>query len=132
MSLLATAADLFARQLGNSGVPVDAAAIVPALQQLLPTAGQDIDLAQLGQWLGQSGGGLAALAGQFLGQSQLAPEQLLQNLGAEPLAEFASQLGLPLDTALGGLANILPQLLSQGLSTDNLGDVASSILGKWL
>ncbi len=59
--------------------------------------------------------GLGHLADSWIGPGENLPvssDQLTQVLGADKIGEIASQLGISLDDAAGGLAKILPELIN--------------------
>ena len=59
--------------------------------------------------------GLGHLADSWIGPGENLPvssDQLTQVLGADKIGEIASQFGISLDDAAGGLAKILPELIN--------------------
>lgn len=133
MSMLNTAAELFIKQMGAGG-GLNLQSVIAALQALLPTSGGNVDLARLvGQFTSQ-GGGLAAMASSWLGDGSnaaISGSQIMDVLGKAKVADFASKLGLPADSAANGLAKVIPELIDKNSKGGALlGNLASSVLGK--
>lgn len=134
MSLLTTAAQLLSQQLREQGQGLDPATAVSGLQQLLPMAGGDIDLAALAAKF-TAGQGLAGLAGGFLGQTGgIDIKAIIAALGEGQLASVAQSFGLNSSVLTSALATVLPQLL-QKASGEGAGalaaDAAKSMFGKF-
>lgn len=67
--------------------------------------------------------GLGHLADSWIGPGENLPvssDQLTQVLGADKIGEIASQLGISLDDAAGGLAKILPELINHVTSNGQM------------
>ncbi len=136
MSLLKTLAELFLKDLGSQGSSLDLNSVIGAMQKLLPTAGGEVNLAQLVSMFTQQGGGLASMAASWLGDGgnqAISASQIMSVLGQSNVAGFASQLGLDTDTAAQGLADILPGAIDKNSAGGSfLSGAASSVLGKFL
>lgn len=139
MSLLQTAAELFIKHVGGnaSGQSFDVSTVSQALQRLLPTSGGDLDIAALLQQFSGQGGQLASLASSLLSGNggNIDISQLIQVLGKPKVDSFAHDVGVDSEQAAGGLASILPQLVSGNADTSALlsglaGSAAKGILGK--
>lgn len=133
MSMLNMAAEIFLSKLGASGSGLNQQGVMGALQNLLPTSGEDLDLNGLISQFTQSGG-LGDLVGSWLGDGgndAIAPEQLGSVLGQGKIAEFASQLGLQEGEATNALSNTIPDLIDKSSEGGSLvGGLAGSVLGK--
>ena len=115
----------------NLGLNVDPQTIQSALSSLLGDGSGNIDLAALaGQFA--AGGGLGDVVNSWLGDGSNSPisaETINNVLGSDKVANFASQLGTDTDSAAGGLADMLPQLIDQASSGGSLLDSAGGLLG---
>lgn len=114
------------------GAQVDSNSAASALSQLVGQ-GQDMDLAGMVSQL--SGGNLAGAAASWLGDGpneDVSAEQITQGLGADQIANFASQLGISQEDAAGSLAQIIPNLVNQssqgGSLLGTIGGLASQFL----
>ena len=138
MNLIGMAAQLFISKLGSSGNQLNENSVVKALLNLLPTQDGELDLAALVAQFTGGGAGLASLASSWLGagaNAELSPAQLLEVLGSERVANFASALGLGLGRSASGLAQMIPALIdsnSEGgeLLSGAVGNLAKGLLGK--
>ncbi len=132
MSLLKIGAELFLKQLGNSGNGLNTSSVSSALSKLLPTNKGDLDLSALvGQF---SNGNLASLATSWLGNASndaISPAQILSLFGDNKMNAFASSLNIDINQASQGLAGALPQLIDQNSKGGELTNVAKGILGKF-
>jgi hypothetical protein len=139
MSLLTTAAQLFIQHIGTKGANVNITTVINALQTLLPTQAGDIDISALvSKFVGQTGSvNLASIAtGLMSGQGgNIDIAKILSVLGQTQVSQFASDVGVDINTAATGLSKIIPELLSNGASTDLAavaGSAAKNIFGKFL
>ncbi|WP_458774706.1 YidB family protein [Desulforhopalus sp. 52FAK] len=113
---------------GDAGSNLDIGSIVSALSGL--TGGQGFDLGSILSNL--DAGGLGDIAKSWLGDGGnegISPEQVTSVLGSDKIADFASQLGLSTDEAVGGLSEALPQIMDQGSSGGSLLDAIGGIEG---
>ncbi|TCK02325.1 YidB family protein [Marinobacterium mangrovicola] len=135
MSLLNMAAQLFINKLGGNGNDLDQSSVASALQNLLPTQGGELDLSALISLFTENGAGLASLASTWLGggdNAAISPATILELLGSDQVAAFASKLGLGQETAAEGLAETIPELIDSNSEDGALamGDMAKGMLGK--
>ncbi|SEG87519.1 YidB family protein [Marinobacterium lutimaris] len=135
MSLLNMAAQLFINKLGGNGNDLDQSSVASALQNLLPTQGGELDLGALISLFTENGAGLASLASTWLGSGDnaaISPATILELLGSDQVAAFASKLGLGQETAAEGLAETIPELIDSNSEDGALamGDMAKGMLGK--
>lgn len=113
---------------GDAGSNLDLGSIVSALSGL--TGGQGFDLGSIMSNL--DAGGLGDIAKSWLGDGGnegISPEQVTSVLGSDKVADFASQLGLSTDEAVGGLSEALPKIMDQGSSGGSLLDAIGGIEG---
>lgn len=113
---------------GDAGSNLDLGSIVSALSGL--TGGQGFDLGSIMNNLDATG--LGEIAKSWLGDGgneAISPDQITSVLGADKISEFASQLGLSSDEAVGGLSEALPQIMDQGSSGGSLLDSIGGIEG---
>lgn len=130
MTLINMAADLFKSQLGSQGSNLDTGNIIAALQDLLPTNGGDIDIANLIAQFTQ--GDLGSLVNSFLGDganANMSVENILAILGQNKVENFASQLDIQPDTAANTLSDIIPQLIDKNSGGGDLMGMAGKMLG---
>lgn len=136
MSLLKTAAELFIKQMGsaNTSGGLNLQSVMGALQQLLPSSGGELNLAQLVSMFAAQSGGLAGLASSWLsdgGNATISASQIMDVLGKSKVTDFAAQLGLGSEGAAEGLSKVIPDLIDKSSKGGSvLGDAAGSILGK--
>lgn len=135
MDLMQTAAQLFLSKMGQQGEGLDLSSVMSALGQLLPVNGGQLDISALMGAFSKSGN-LQNMLSSWLGDganSAMAPSQIVDILGVDKVTEFASSLGMPTDTAAGGLAAMIPELIDRNSEGGNLieGDLGKSLLGKF-
>lgn len=114
---------------GDSGSNLDPGALTSALSGL--TAGNgDFDIADL---LGKmQNGGLADIAQSWLGNGQnteISDNNVTEMFGTEKISDFASQLGLSQEDAVGGLRDALPEMVNNASSDGSLLDSIGGISG---
>lgn len=119
---------------GNSGSNLDSGALASALSGLLGgnSDGSGLNIADL---VGKmQGGGMADIAQSWLDNgenAEISGNNVTEMLGAEKIFEFASQLGLSQEEAVGGLRDALPNMVdnasSEGSLLDSLGGVSGAI-----
>lgn len=127
MDLKEMATQMFASKLGGN---VDSNAAGNALSQLIGE-GQEIDLAGMVSQL--SGSGLAGAAKSWLGDGAndaVSPAQILEGLGADQVASFASKLGLSQDDAASGLAKMIPDLVNESSKGGDLLGAVGGLASK--
>lgn len=117
---------------GQNGSNLDLGALASALSGLTGgnSAGDGIDLGAIIGTMQE--GGLADMAQSWLGDGDNQPMSGgdVQNLfGADKISEFASQLGLSEDEAIGGLSDAMPQMVDRASSGGSLLDSVGGIEG---
>jgi len=128
MSLLQMAAQLFLdKSEGSSGL--DVGVVASALKNLLPGDGNDLNIGALVSQFGS--GDLASMLGSWLGDGDndaISGSSIVDALGSDKVASFASELGMDSDKASAGLAGMIPELINQdssgGSLLDSLGGAA--------
>jgi len=122
MSLLQMAAQLFLdKSDGNTGL--DAGTVSGALKNLLPGDGNDLNIGALVSQFGS--GGLTSMVGSWLGDGDneaIGGSNIVDALGSDKVASFASELGMDSDKASEGLAGMLPELINKNSSGGSLLD----------
>lgn len=122
MSLLQMAAQLFLEKSdGNTGL--DVGAVASALKNLLPGDGNDLNIGALVSQFGS--GDLASMVGSWLGDGDndaISGSSIVDALGADKVASFASELGIDSGKASAGLAGMIPELINQNSSGGSLLD----------
>jgi len=102
----------------------DSAAAESAVGELLGGADK-FDLGALVEKFTGAGGDVASKAKSWLGDGandSISPDQLKETLGADKIEAFAAKLGVDRETASGGLADMLPQLIDKGSRGGSLLD----------
>ena len=130
MDLLKIATELFMSNMKSGNL--DANTVMNGLKGLLADQSGNIDLAGLVSKFGTSG--LGALASSWLGDGKnesLSSQQLTDVLGKDKVNNFASSLGINTDSAISGLASMIPQMIDKSSSGGSLlsGDTLSKALG---
>ena len=122
MSLLQMAAQLFLDKSGdNSGL--DVSVVANALKNLLPGDGNDLNIGALVSQFGS--GDMASLVGSWLGDGDndaISGTGIVDVLGSDKVASFASELGIDSNKASAGLAGMIPELINQNSSGGSLLD----------
>lgn len=116
MNLMEMAAGLLGDKLG-----VDSGTAMSGLQRLFGGDGEGLDIAGLVASLQQ--GGLGDIVGSWLGDgpNQSVDPSALQNaLGDEKIDAAAQTMGVDSGSLLGGLTDVIPQLLDSASSGGNL------------
>jgi uncharacterized protein YidB (DUF937 family) len=128
MDILQLGTKLLQQYLGNQGNPD---AISGALGQLLGGSGGKIDLGSLVAQL-SSNKDLQGLVSSWLADGPnkgIDPAQILALFGQGKVGSFAQQIGVSTDTAAGGLAATLPQLVDKFSSGGNLLESVGGVEG---
>ncbi len=116
---------------GDNGSGLDLGSLTSALSGL--TGGGSDGGFDLGSLLGKmQGGGMADIAQSWLGDGDNAPiedEHITNMFGSDKISEFASQLGLSQEEAVGGLRDALPQIVDKASSGGSLLDSIGGIGG---
>ncbi|MGR8921064.1 MAG: YidB family protein [Gammaproteobacteria bacterium] len=131
MDLLKMAAELLLENLGGKGAGIDQNSVQQALLGLLGSdAAGGLDLSQV---LGKlQGGDLMSMAASWLGDGDntpMDPAQVGSLFGQAKLGAFAGALGIDEDTAAGGLAGMLPELIDKNSKGGSLLDAVGGGAG---
>lgn len=114
---------------GQAGSALDANAIISALSGLTSGSG-GLDISSL---IGSmQSGGLGEVLQSWLGDdanAAISGQQIGDILGQEKVSDFASQLGLSQDEAIGGLQDALPKMVDNASSGGSLLDSVGGIQG---
>jgi len=117
MDLLKTGASLIQGNSDDATTGLDASAITDALGGLLGNSEGGLDLGSLVSGLSENG--LGEIVGSWLGNGEnaaISGDQITDLLGSDKISEFASSLGLSVDSAKGALADALPQVVDKATS----------------
>lgn len=129
MSLLQMAAQLFLdKSDGNTGL--DVGTVSRALTNLLPVDGNDLNIGALVSQFGS--GDLASMVGSWLGDGDndaIAGARIVDALGSDKVASFASELGIDANKASEGLAGMIPELINKNSSGGSLLDSVGGAAG---
>lgn len=136
MSLLQMAAQLFLDKTdGSTGL--DVGTVGSALNNLLPGDGNDLNIGALVSQFGS--GDLASMVGSWLGDGDndsITGNNIIDALGSDKVASFASELGIDTNKASEGLAGMIPELINKNSSGGSLLDSVggaggvASLVGK--
>ncbi len=122
--------------LQDKGISADSDTMSSALNQLIGD-GDSMDIGSLVSSFTE--GGLGDIVGSWLGggdNAAVSPNALMDMLGSDKIAAFASQLGISEDSALDSLSGALPQMVdnasAEGSILDSIGgaDGAMKMIGK--
>ena len=114
MDLIEMGTQLLTEQLG---IDVDAQTVRSALDGLMGDGHGQLDINGLISKF--SGGDIAGLLGSWLGDGAnqtLSADTVGQLFGQENLSQFAGKVGVSTESAAGGLADVIPQLIDQASS----------------
>ena len=128
MDLIKLGAQLLSDKLG---LELDPTTVSSALTGLLGGSGGNIDFAGLATKMASSGE-LGNIVSSWLGDganSSISADDILSMLGNSNVADFASKLGTDTETAAGGLADVLPQLIDKASSGGSLLDSVGGLGG---
>jgi uncharacterized protein YidB (DUF937 family) len=120
MDLLKVGGSLIQGNSDDATTGLDVGDIAGALGGLLSNSEGGLDLGSLVSGLSQNG--LGEIVGSWLGNGEnasISPDQITDLLGSDKISEFASNLGLSVDSAKGALADALPQVIDQATSGEN-------------
>jgi len=129
MDLLKTGASLIQGNSDDATTGLDASAITDALGGLLGNSEGGLDLGSLVSGLSENG--LGEIVGSWLGNGEnaaISGDQITDLLGSDKISEFASSLGLSVDSAKGALADALPQVVDQ--ATTGEGSMIEDMLAQ--
>ncbi|HHD80610.1 MAG TPA: DUF937 domain-containing protein [Campylobacterales bacterium] len=120
MDLLKVGGSLIQSNSDDATTGLDVGDIANALGGLIGNNEGGLDLGSLVGGLSQNG--LGEIVGSWLGSGEnaaISPDQVTDLLGSDKISEFASNLGLSVDSAKGALADALPQVVDQATSGEN-------------
>jgi len=120
MDLLKVGGSLIQGNSDDATTGLDVGDIANALGGLLGNSEGGLDLSSLVS--GLSSNGLGEIVGSWLGNGEnasISPDQITDLLGSDKISEFASNLGLSVDSAKSALADALPQVVDQATSGEN-------------
>ncbi len=116
---------------GDAGSGLDLDTLTSALSGL--TGGNSEGGFDIGSLLqNMQSGGLADIAQSWLGDgdnADISDEHVTQIFGEDKISEFASQLGVSQEEAVGGLRDALPQMVDNASSGGSLLDSIGGISG---
>ncbi|MCP4007928.1 MAG: DUF937 domain-containing protein [Proteobacteria bacterium] len=114
---------------GAAGSSLDANALISALSSLTSSSG-GLDIGSLIS--NMQSGDLGDILQSWLGNGQnaaISGQQVIDVLGSNKISDFASQLGLSRDEAIGGLQDALPKMVDNASSDGSLLDSIGGIEG---
>ena len=129
MDLLKVGGSLIQGNSDDATTGLDVGDIANSLSGLLGNSEGGLDLASLVSGLGSNG--LGEIVGSWLGggeNASISPDQVTDLLGADKISEFASSLGLSVDSAKTALADALPQVVDQATSGE--GSMVEDLLAQ--
>jgi len=132
MDLLKVGGSLIQGNSDDATTGLDVGDIAGALGGLLGNSEGGLDLSSLVS--GLSSNGLGEIVGSWLGNgdnASISPDQITDLLGSDKISEFASSLGLSVDSAKNALADALPQVVDQATSGEGgiLDDMLANVGG---
>lgn len=129
MDLLKVGGSLIQGNSDDATTGLDVGDIASSLGGLLGNSEGGLDLSSLVSGLGSNG--LGEIVGSWLGggeNASISPDQVTDLLGADKISEFASSLGLSVDSAKSALADALPQVVDQATSGE--GSMVEDLLAQ--
>jgi len=131
-SLLKVGAKAFinSNRSGEAGSGLDISNLLPALSGLLGGGQGSLDLSSLISKF--SSAGLGNLVNSWLGDGSnesISAGQIKEIFGSNQISEFASELGLSQEEAVGGLADAIPQIMDKASSGGSLLDSIGGLSG---
>ena len=120
MDLLKVGGSLIQGNSDDATTGLDVGDIAGALGGLLGNSEGGLDLGSLVSGLSENG--LGEIVGSWLGNGEnaaISVDQVTDLLGSDKISEFASNLGLSVDSAKNALADALPQVVDQATSGEN-------------
>lgn len=129
MDLLKAGASIIKNNGDDATTGLDMNDIANALGNLIGNGQGGIDLVKFVGGLSQNG--LGEIVGSWLGNGEnksISTEQITTLLGADNIADFASQLGLSQESAAGALACAVPQVVDK--ATAGEGTIMDEMLAQ--
>jgi len=121
MDLLKIGGSLIQNNNDSATSGLDVGDIAGALGGLLGNSeGSGLDLSSLVGGLASNG--LGDIVGSWMGKGEnasISPDQVTDLLGSDKVSEFASSLGLSVDSAKNALAEVLPQVVDKATTGEN-------------
>ena len=120
MDLFKMGASLIESNSDGATSGLDMGDISSALSRVVSNSDGSLDLASLVGKLSENG--LGEIVGSWLGQgenSAISTEQISNLLGDDKISNFASELGLSLDSAKQALADALPQVVDRATAGEH-------------
>jgi len=120
MDLLKAGGSLIQGNSDDATTGLDVSDIANALGGLIGNGEGGLDLSSLVSGLSQNG--LGEIVGSWLGKGDnkaISADQISDLLSSDKISEFASKLGLSVDSAKGALADALPQVVDQATSGED-------------
>jgi len=120
MDLLKVGGSLIQGNSDDATTGLDVGDIANALGGLIGNSEGGLDLSSLVSGLGENG--LGEIVGSWLGNGEnasISADQVTDLLGSDKISEFASNLGLSVDSAKNALADALPQVVDQATSGED-------------
>jgi uncharacterized protein YidB (DUF937 family) len=132
MDLLKVGGSLIQGNSDDATTGLDVNDIAGALGGLLGNSEGGLDLSSLVGGLANNG--LGEIVGSWLGNGEnasISMDQITDLLGSDKISEFASNLGLSEESAIGALADALPQVIDQATSGEGgmLDDMLAQVGG---
>ncbi|SFV69014.1 protein of unknown function DUF937 [hydrothermal vent metagenome] len=132
MDLLKMGASLIQGNSDDATTGLDTDALANALGGLIGNSEGGLDLSTFVSGLSQNG--LGEIVGSWLGNGEnasISVDQISDLLGSDKISEFASSLGLSVESAKGALADALPQVVDQATSGEGgiLDDMLAQVGG---
>ena len=133
MDLMKIGGSLIQGNSDDATTGLDIGDIAGALGGLLGNSeGSGLDLSSIVGGLASNG--LGDVVGSWMGNgenSAISMDQITDLLGSDKISEFASSLGLSVDSAKGALAEALPQVIDQATSGEGgmLDDMLAQVGG---
>jgi len=132
MDLLKVGGSLIQGNSDDATTGLDVGDIAGALGGLLGNSEGGLDLSSLVSGLASNG--LGDVVGSWFGDGEnaaISPDQITDLLGSDKISEFASNLGLSVDSAKNALADALPQVVDQATSGEGgiLDDMLANVGG---
>ena len=130
MDLMSLAQQLITQKLGDN---TNTDAISSAIQGLFSNENGDFDISSIVASLSQNGG-LASIVSSWLGDGENMPidaDTIASLFGNDKIADFASKLGVDSSSATSLLSDVVPNLVDQASSGENMLDSVGGLDGAF-
>jgi len=128
---IGTILEMGVKMLQKNGINADSDTISSALNQVIGS-GDSMDIGSMISSFSE--GGLGNVVSSWLGSGEnaaISSGSLMDMLGSDKIASFASQLGVSEDTALEGLSSALPEMVDnaspEGSLLDSIGGASGAL-----